>query len=82
MQRDSADYKRFQRAWILCQTEEWKEYLKPMLENWAEKKTPNITSQDAAFKAAFTQGDTERASAVIASVEYDAKRFTEVKLTL
>ncbi len=82
MQRDSEDYKKFQLAWTLSQTEEWKKYLKPLLEYYAGKKVPNITSQDSAFKAAYEQGDIDRATKILTSVEYDAKKFTEIKITI
>lgn len=81
MQRDSDEYKKFQRAWKLAQSEEWTEYLKPVLEYFANKQLPKINSSDAAFEASRLQGDTSRARAIIDEVEYDAKRFTEIKIT-
>lgn len=78
MDRDHPNYRKYKLAFTLQQTEEWKDYLKPLIEDLIPKSLPRAREGlPACFEIADKQGQEAALKAVLTAVEMDAKVLLE-----
>ncbi len=79
MDRDNPQYQRNKTAWDLVASKQWRDYLKPMLEERSKGDIPNIYTLNDSIEAARIQERKKFIKSFIAEVERHAKTLEQHK---